>query len=113
MKLVLYVLLLSGISYVAHSRRFGRRPLRSSFGFNDDDDDSPKIFNYNQYLRSPHTTRVDSKSKVETLGGVLKGKLLFTSAKSERLLPVTVILAFTFLKLISRYRNILSTCIVA
>lgn len=41
---------------------------------NDDDDDIPKIFNYNQYLKSPYSTKVDSKSKVETLGKVLKGR---------------------------------------
>jgi hypothetical protein len=40
-----------------------------------DDDEEVVIFNYNQYLQKPHSTRVDSKSKVETLGNILKGKL--------------------------------------
>ncbi|XP_060574827.1 LOW QUALITY PROTEIN: sushi, von Willebrand factor type A, EGF and pentraxin domain-containing protein 1-like [Ruditapes philippinarum] len=40
-----------------------------------DDDEEVVIFNYNQYLQKPHSTRVDSKSKVETLGNILKGHI--------------------------------------
>ncbi|XP_052776199.1 sushi, von Willebrand factor type A, EGF and pentraxin domain-containing protein 1-like isoform X1 [Mya arenaria] len=53
--------------------------FKFSFGDNDDDDDEdddgPVIFNYNQFLKKPHSVRVDSKSKVETLGRVFKGHI--------------------------------------
>lgn len=50
--------------------------LRSNDVEDDADADgvSNAIFDYNLFLKSPHSARVDSKSKVETLGGVLKGK---------------------------------------
>ena len=48
---------------------------RFSSKFDDLDDEEPRIFDYNKYLQRPYGTRVDSKSKVETLGKVLKGKL--------------------------------------
>ncbi|XP_052257236.1 sushi, von Willebrand factor type A, EGF and pentraxin domain-containing protein 1-like isoform X1 [Dreissena polymorpha] len=42
----------------------------------DDGEVSNAIFDYNLFLKSPHSARVDSKSKVETLGGVLKGHIM-------------------------------------
>lgn len=50
--------------------------FESNRNFDDDEDDIPAIFNYNQYLQRPYSTRVDSKSKVETLGKVLKGNFI-------------------------------------
>ncbi|KAL4236643.1 biological adhesion [Mactra antiquata] len=45
--------------------------------FADDDyHEEPKVFNYNQFLQKPFSTKVDSKSKVETLGKVLKGHIM-------------------------------------
>lgn len=55
--------------------------------FNDepaDYDESPVIFNYNEYLQKPHATKVDSKSKVETLGGVLKGHIQELKATTNK-----------------------------
>lgn len=71
MKALFFILLVNALSRVGYGLRFSRR---RTFGGADDDDDRPKIFNYNQYLRSPYSTRVDSKSKVEALGGILKGR---------------------------------------
>lgn len=71
MKYVVIFLCLSGLSYHVLGISFARRLF---FGRDTSNDEEPKIFNYNQYLRSPYSARVDSKTKVETLGTVLKSK---------------------------------------
>jgi len=71
MRRVLYVLCLCVLFYVGSGQR---RPRRLSLSTRNDG--APKIFNYNQFLRSPHSSAVDSKVKVETLGVILKGNLI-------------------------------------
>ena len=53
--------------------RFDDDDINIKGDITDDDEEEPTIFNYNLYLKKPHSTRVNSKSKVETLGKVLKG----------------------------------------
>ena len=53
---------------------FGGTSSLSNHLHDDDEEEERPVFNYNQYLRHPYSTKVDSKSKVETLGGVLKGR---------------------------------------